>query len=394
MTITSPVFDANGIQGLTLDELRENLRTRVEQASDLGPEVSTGAHTITGMVLDATALELESLYRLAEDIWASGDPAQAEGTQLDNILRLRGTDRNDARNSTVTLTLGGTATTVIPAGSTVAIPNGGEQWATDAEATIGGGGTVDVAATAVNTGPIEAAPGAITDVITGVSGWDTVTNAAAAILGEDVESDADARTRSADLVTGTTTEEAVYSRLTELDTVEAAVATSNRGDTTDADGTPAHTWWIIIYPNTVDQTLIAETIWGEAGEVAGIGYRGAVTATVTAEDGEQKTIAWDWATAVDVWSKVTLTVDDDYPDDGDDLVEDAVQEWGTTVRVSQDVYPAQIEKQILNDVPGIKTISVALKEGSAPSGTETDPLPVEVNEYGKINDAQINVVSS
>ncbi|MGD8501313.1 MAG: baseplate J/gp47 family protein [Phycisphaerales bacterium] len=395
MTITSPIFDGSGIRGLTLDELKENLRTRVEQSTDLGPTVSTGAHTLTGMLIDATAAELEEIYRMGEDIWASTDPAQAEGVQMDNILRLRGTVRNPARNSTATVTCTGVDTTVIAAGSKVAIPNDGAQWTTDEEVTIGAtvSGEVDVTVTAVDTGPIDAAANSITDIIDGVAGWNAVTNDAAAALGEDVESDSDARIRSADVVSGSTTEPAVYSRLTELDTVEAAVATSNVGDETDENGTPPHSWWIIVYPDTVDPELIAETIWDEAGTSAGIQFRGEQTATVTAEDGEEKIIAWDWATPVDVWTRVEVTTDSDYPSDGDDLVEAAVVEYGATVRVGQDVSPAQIKKQILNDVPGIMTISVAIKKDSAPSSSDTDPLPIAVNEYGDINEDQINVIS-
>lgn len=394
MTITTPTFDADGIRGLTLAEIYENLETRIHQHTDLGPDVSTGEHSLVGILIEAVSPEIELLYRLADDIYASGDQSQAEGVAMDAIARIRGTTRNPARSSTATVTLGGTAATPVPAGSLVAIPNGGAQWATDIDCIIGGGGTVDVDVTAVLTGPTAAALGAISDVVTAIGGWNTVTNAAAAETGALVESDTDLRLRSAEISSGTTTEEAIWSRLADLDDVEAAVVTSNRSDTTDGNGTPPHSYWIIIHPNTVDPQTIVETIWGDAGAGAGIAFRGTQTGYVMADDGELKVIAWDWASAVDVWSRVAVLTDTDYPTDGDALIEAAVIAYGETTRVGQDVYPAQIAKQILNAVPGIKTISVALKAGSAPGAGDTSPLAIALNQYGAINAGEIEVIST
>ena len=54
---------------------------------------------------------------------------------------------------------------------------------------------------AVETGPIEVAPGALSEIVTVISGWERVTNVAAGIAGRDAQSDTDYRqaliTRSA-----------------------------------------------------------------------------------------------------------------------------------------------------------------------------------------------------
>jgi len=287
-----PTFDASGLTILSQPQCLENLIESVEGSGDLGPDVSTGDHTIVGMILRANSIELGELYGILQDIWNAGDPDAAEGVQLDNVNRLRGVVRNEARHSTATVTITGTPTTVVVAGSKVAIPNGGEQWETDAEVTIPGGGSIDVTVTAINTGPIEAAIGAITDIIDGVSGWASVTNAAIAVVGADVEGDTAYRVRSENGTTGSTTEEAIYTRLSEQDDIAAVVVTSNRGADTDALGTPGHTMWIVVYPSTADQQNIAEVIWGEAGAAGGIGFRGAVTKEVTDANGNTTEIAW------------------------------------------------------------------------------------------------------
>ncbi len=385
MAITNPTFDANGLRTLTLAEIQTNMRDNVVAASDLGPEVSTGAHTLAGMVLDSAAIEIEQLYRLVDDIWAGLDSDQAEGVAQDNINRLRGVIRNPARFSTATVTCGGTASTAIPQGSIVSIGTDGERWLTDQDATIGGGGTVDVGVTAENSGPIVAAIGAINTIQTAISGWNTVTNAAAAEPGELVESDADYRTRSEGASTGSTTEEAIFTRLSELDDVDAVVVVSNRDEDPDSYGTPGHTMWIVIYPNTADQQDIAETIWGEAGAPAGIGMRGAVTATVTDDSGYQQQIRWDWATAVDVWISIVGTKDDDYPIDGDDLIRDAVTAYFATVRVGADVNPAPVESACVVAVPGIVTIEARMKVGGAPGAGDLGPIVIDIDEYADLN---------
>jgi hypothetical protein len=213
-----PAFDADGYTGLSLTEVLENLKENVFNASALGPEVSTGDHTVLGMHLEANAIELSCLYDLLGDIVASGDIDSSEGVQQDNLNRQRGAVRNDPRNSTAIVSCGGVNGTTIAVGSLVSIGSDGERWLTNVEIEIAGGST-DVAVTAENTGAIEAAIGAINTIVTTTTGWNTVTNAADAEEGEAVESDADYRLRSEDTGTGTTTAEALFTRLSELDDV-------------------------------------------------------------------------------------------------------------------------------------------------------------------------------
>ena len=391
---TDPTFDANGMVILTLEEIRENMVDAIHASGDLGPTVSTGAHTLCGMVLDVFATGLGSAYELIEDVYQSGDVDAAEGVQQDNLEILRGATRDPEREGTVTLTLTGTPAAVIPAGKRAGVSGGGSQWALDAAATIGGGGTVDAAATCTEAGPITAAAGAITEIVDAVAGWTGVTNAADALPGVDVESDTTFRARGATVSSGSTTEDAIYSRLVELDDVDNAVVISNRSTVTDALGTPAHTMWIVVWPNTADQAGIAAAIWGEAGAPAGIGFRGAVTATVTDANGYQQQIKWDWATEVAVHVKEYVSTDADYPVDGDDLIEDGIVAYGDTLQVGQNVNPAPVDNATFDASPGIVTMLATLKVGSTPAVGDTSPITIAVNELGVIDSANVTVVST
>lgn len=381
-----PTFDASGYSGLTQPEVLENLKESVFNSGALGPEVSTGDHTILGMHLEANSIELSFLYDLVGDIVASGDVNAAEGVQQDNLNQLRGAIRNPARFSTSVVTCTGTPATPIAAGKIVSIGADGERWIIDEDTIIGGGGTVSAAVTAENAGAVEAAIGAINTIQTAVSGWTAVSNPAIAVLGEAIETDPDYRTRSENTTTGSTTEEAIFTRLSELDDVDAVSVVSNREtDPVDAFGTPIHFQWIVIYPDTADQQAIAEAIWGDAGEAGGIGFRGAVTATVTDANDFAQQIKWDWATAVDLWCSVTGTKDADYPAGGDTLVEDAITDYFATVRVGQDVYPTKVSEAVISAVPGIKTLIVLMKIGGAPGGGDIGAVTIAINQYADLN---------
>ncbi len=384
-----PSYDANGYVGLSLDQILENQKESVFNASALGPEVSTGDHTVLGMHLESDAIELSYLYDILGDIVASMDPDSAEGVMQDNINRQRGAIRNDARNSTAIVSCGGVNGTTILVNSIVSIGSDGERWLTNVEVAIPPGLSVDVAVTAENTGAIEAAIGAINTIVTTTAGWNTVTNAADAEEGEAVESDADYRLRSEDTSTGTTTEEAVFTRLSEVDDIDAVVVTGNRTTVVDANGTDPGAMWIVIHPNTADQQNIAETIWGAAGAAGGIGFRGANTATVTDTNGNEQTIRWDWADAVGVWISVVGTKDSDYPAGGDDLARDAITALFSTVDVGANVNPAPIEGAVttgVNKVPGIVTLDAFMKIGSAPvPPADAAALTIAVDEYAVLN---------
>ncbi len=380
-----PSYGPNGLVRLSLPEILENLKESVFNSGALGPLVSTGDHTVLGMHLEANAIEKSYLYDLLDDIVASGDIDSAEGVQQDNLNRLRGAVRNPARNSTSIVSCGGVNGTTILVNSLVSIGSDGERWLTNVEVTIPPGLSVDVAVTAENAGAVEAAVGAINTIVTTTVGWNTVTNAAKAEEGEAVESAADYRLRSEDTGTGTTTEEAVFTQLSEQDDIDAVVVVSNRSNAVDANGTDPHAMWIVLYPNTANQQNIAEVIWGEAGAAGGIDFRGAVTATVTDESGEETEVAWDWATALDLWVSVVGTKDSDYPTGGDTLVEEAIVAYFATVRVGADINPLPIEAAVSNAVPGITVLEARMKIGSAPSGGNTSPITVAINEYATLN---------
>jgi hypothetical protein len=393
---TDPTFDGTGYRGLTLQEVRDNQRENVRLSPAIGPDVSTGDYSIAGMLLDSVAPEIADIYDLDSALYQGWDPDSAEGVQLDNLLTLAGLTRQAATRSTGTITLGGTPGTVIPAASKARIPDG-ESVRTTAEATIGGGGTVDVEAEAVNTGPLNFGINSITLIVDAVAGWTSVDNAAEFDLGSDVEQDSEARARRARSLSagGSSTDAAIRSRLEDLDDVEAAAAYSNRTMVTDSNGVPAKSVWIIVDPDTVDPVTIATTIWGPAGLPAGIASYGSQSGTITDDRGFAQQVYWDWATEVRVWITATLTKNADYPVGGDQLVEDAIVAWGqSALNLAGAVEPQPIDTAVALAVPGIAKLVITLSRTGVPGGGDTDPLVMAINERGSIDSADVLVVST
>jgi hypothetical protein len=390
-----PTFDGTGLRVLTLQEIRDNMRESIRLNPELGPSVSTGDYSVVGMLIDAAAAEMADIYDLDEAIYQGWDPDSATGNQLDNLGTIAGLTRQAATRSTGTLTLGGTPTTPVPSGSRARIPSG-ELVRTRADAVIGGGGTVDVAAEAVNTGPLDFAAGSITEIVDAVFGWSTVTNAADFLRGDPQETDSQYRQRRARSLAagGSSTDAAIRARLEDLDDVEAAVAYSNRTLSTDIYGVPGKTLWVIVHPNTVAPAVIAFQLWGPAGVPSGIGTHGSQQATITDERGYSQIVRWDWATTVQIWITATLTTNADYPSGGDDLVKAAIVDYGATLTVSQDIEPQPIDTYVGNEVPGIAKLVITLSRTGVPGPGDTDPIPMAINELGTIALGDVSVVST
>lgn len=181
--------------GITVRTVEENVAEyEAILREELGSDLALAPETAEGQLATVAALKVSEVSERINAMANGFSRERAVGQQLDDmfspldILRLPGSP------STVTLTVTGAATTVIPAGSRVANSQGVE-FATVEAVTIPAGGSASVDARAVNqdgterVGPTAAAAGSLTTIRNRITGWTSVTNAAAAVLGENEESD-------------------------------------------------------------------------------------------------------------------------------------------------------------------------------------------------------------
>jgi len=399
MATNTPVIDATGCTSLRTAEWRENMVDDIEASSEFGSDAQTGSDKLLGQLLDIHAARLGELSEYGQAIYDAGDPDSAEGVLLDNRGATVGVAREPATYSSVTVTLGGTAATVIDTTKRMRVPGSAYYWTLTADATIGYGGTVDATAKCTTTGPVEAAAGALTEIVDSVTGWDTVTNAADATVGEDVETDAAYRLRIEESLSagGTSTDHALRVALEALADVTDASVISNRTMATDGDGIPAKSFLAVLWPATgLDEEAVAEVIWDHCP--TGIYSHGVdKEASVVDSQGYTQMVRWSYATAVEIYWEITVTKNADYPADGDTLVSDAVVAYGATLSVGDDVLPMGAVTMILdstqNDyyVPGIDHLVVEVGLTASPTGTV--PVAIAATEISAHDAARITVTS-
>jgi hypothetical protein len=118
------------------------------------------------------------------------DPQYSDGRFQDAIARIYFLTRKPATSTSVAVTLIGAIGTVIPAGAFAQDTNG-NTYACAGTVTIGLSGNVSATFNNVDTGAIPCAAGTLTQIYQAISGWDSITNPDAGVLGSDAETRAD-----------------------------------------------------------------------------------------------------------------------------------------------------------------------------------------------------------
>ena len=176
--------DATGIEPTTLSGYVSRIGGVFTAA--LGNDLSLDTETPQGQLIDGLAILLAEIDESEVDLGNSFSIARSAGVAQDDNVSLLNVERRAASRSTVTATMGGSGGVVIPANYRVSTA-AGDVFRTTAAATIGAGGTVDVDMESVETGPVPAAAAALTQIIDIIAGWESATNAAAAIPGRNAE---------------------------------------------------------------------------------------------------------------------------------------------------------------------------------------------------------------
>ena len=182
--------DEHGVTAPSLETALADIRSQFGDlfGEDLAGEAQTPQGQLAGVIAVLEAIIGESLVEVGN----INDPQSVTGAQQDRTYGLLDVIRRRATRSTVRATVTGVAGTGLPAGSR-AKTMAGDEFRTIADATVAPQPGVTVEMEAVETGPVPAAIGALTEIITIVPGWETITNAEAAIQGIDRQSDSDYR---------------------------------------------------------------------------------------------------------------------------------------------------------------------------------------------------------
>ena len=373
-TVDATGITPTGLEGMT-DAVEAALRDALGANLDFAPE------TAQGQLALAEGAALTECDELVVHVANGLGVYSAAGLQQDRLYGLLGVKRIAGTRSTVTATLTGTANTQVPAGSR-ARTTAGDLFETSADAIIGSGGTVDVLMRSVELGPVAAAAGALTGIVTVVSGWTAITNAAAAELGTLAETDRAYRRRylQSRAANAGDSVEAIIARLLKVENVSRAKVLENdtaSSDTIQGLTVAANSIMAIVEGGTdADVALALYLAKGSAGT------SGAVSQNVTRR-GLTETVNFQRVTLQPLQVAITITLLPGFPGDGVNQIRQRVTDWvsgewssgpgdfdteglpiGELLDVNRIYSP-------INSVPGhrVTTLAVALRGGGAFPGS-------------------------
>lgn len=377
------------------------LKTAVENEykAALGANLDTDAATPQGRLIasetDTRAAVLRFCALMANQI----NPDIASGTFLDAVSMLSGISRQGAYSTAVTATISGVPGSIIPAGSQ-AKTEAGDIFQLENSATIGAGGTVTATFLSLETGPVPCAAGALAQIVSPVSGWETITNGAAGTIGADMESDADMRARrKASLYQGSGYIQSMYRALYYVDNLKSAYIYENKtanSETTDGITIPGHSLYIVADGGT--DADVAQAIFETKS--AGCGLSGTTTVAVSGEYGQSYEIKFSRPTQVPIDVTVQAqNVSALSPQTVSQQIKDAVLAFASDsihgvdgAKIGQDISPFEISGAINIQVPDVfvKSVGICLHGGTP----ETDVIDIKINEVATIAAADITVTVS
>lgn len=186
-------IDSTGV--IVADTATVQIEVQEEFKGALGQDLILADSTPQGVMITADTTARSDVIRNNAALANQINPNLSGGVFLDAIWALTGGQRIAAERSVVPgVLLGGLAGTVIDAGSQASLVDG-SLFASMSPVTLDGSGLATVDFRAVDAGPIAANVGTLTKVVTGILGWDSVTNPTAATLGRLVEGDIPSRLR-------------------------------------------------------------------------------------------------------------------------------------------------------------------------------------------------------
>lgn len=183
--VPGPSFTANGFVAPSESTILAGVNADINSA--FGGNLNMAGSTPQGQLAASTASIVGNVYDLFCNMAQNFDPAYASGLAQDALGRIYFIERLPALPTTVVCTCIGLAGTVIPAGA-LAIAQDGNHYISTGSATIGSNGMVSVTFQCTVTGTIACPTGTLNQIYQAVSGWDSVSNPSAGVLGQNVES--------------------------------------------------------------------------------------------------------------------------------------------------------------------------------------------------------------
>ena len=237
-------------------------------------------------------------------------------------------------------------------------------------------------------GEIPAPAKQIEDIKTFVSGVLTARNLLEGSLGSTRETDAELRVRRNITlgVVGSSSVQAIYTRLLLVEGVRSTTVLENYGDAVDGDGLAPHSIKAIV-EGGADQD-VAQAIFDT--KPVGTGLNGTESVPIEDSQGFSWDILFERPTVITIYIEITLTRFSNYPSEGDDTIKNNLVEYGVeNLFAGDDVITSRLYTPI-NEVSGQQVDSLFI--GTSPSPISGATIPISTLELADIEYANITVI--
>lgn len=197
--VPTVTFSATGF--IAPDEAAILAGVQADLNAAFGGDLNPSLETPQGQIASSEAAIIGNAYDAFTFLTTQSDPAFATGRYQDAIGRIYFINRLPALPTIVQLACAGLTGTPIAAGA-LALAQDGNTYVCTTGGTIPVGGTITLPFSCTVTGPIAAPAGSVNAIYQAIPGWDTVTNVADGVLGQNVESAAAFEARRQQAVAG------------------------------------------------------------------------------------------------------------------------------------------------------------------------------------------------
>lgn len=201
MTTNVPTVTFSATGFVAPDEADILAGVQADLNAAFGGDLNPSLETPQGQIASSEAAIIGNAYDAFAFLTTQSDPAFATGRYQDAIGRIYFINRLPALPTIVQLACAGLTGTPIAAGA-LALAQDGNTYVCTTGGTIPVGGTITLPFSCTVTGPIAAPAGSVNAIYQAIPGWDTVTNVADGVLGQNVESPAAFEARRQQSVAG------------------------------------------------------------------------------------------------------------------------------------------------------------------------------------------------
>ncbi|GAA7771010.1 hypothetical protein RN01_29895 [Cupriavidus sp. SHE] len=391
ITTTAPTIDANGITAPTYADVLEYLK---EQFRGIyGADTYLEADSQDGQLLAVFASAINDANAVAIAIYNSFSPSTAQGAALASNVKINGITKHASSYSTADLLLVGQVGAPIING--IAKDVNGVKWSLPASVVFPPAGQTTVTATCQTIGAVAAPAGSINQIGTPTLGWQSVTNPAAADMGEPVESDAALRQRQtvSTALPSLTILDGIIGAVSNLTGVSRLAAYENDSASTDANGLPPHSISLVVEGGDVQ--AIADAIAKK--KTPGSPTYGTTAIVSTDVYGRPITIRYFRPTTAPITATVTMKALAGYTTQAGAAIQKAVSDYVNAVAIGGGTSGSVEWGDAItaaNSVGGGTTFKLSALSLSGPRGAGAPDVALLFNEAASCTPASVTLIVS